>query len=77
MELLTGSEKHSLPLCVYVMCFGKASHIYNLFGHTCSYSFMGIRSRIWRSRKGYNDSSGSLKGDLHGVVRPKLQVSTL
>ena len=27
MELLIGSEKHSLPSCAYVAGFGKSSHI--------------------------------------------------
>ena len=30
MELLISDEKHSLPLCVYVAGFGKASHNYQL-----------------------------------------------
>ena len=30
MELVTGDEKRSLPLCVYVADFGKSSHIYEI-----------------------------------------------
>ena len=38
MELSNGDKNHSLPLCVYVVGFGKSDHILHMYAYNTKYA---------------------------------------